>query len=244
MNAIEVTNLTFSYSDGRIVLRDVCFALRQGETLVVAGLSGSGKSTLCHILSGVIPHSVGGNLSGLVTIMDIDPAKSGLPQAALRAGLVFQDPDSQIICSTVEDELAFGLENLCIPPEEIRAGVDVLLAEFGLTSLRAANPAHLSGGQKKLLTIAAVLAPSPPVLILDEPMSGLDEEGRDLVRAAVLGQRTSGRTVVIVDHDPVPYDFADKWLILDTGAPAAYGTPGEMAEQNELMKRLGGWSLL
>ena len=228
MSVIEVENLTFAYNDERTVLRDISFSVSAGEVFVIAGLSGSGKTTLCGILCGVIPHAIKGNISGRIAVMDIDPRDAGLPQTALRAGMVFQDADSQIICTTVEDELAFGLENLCLPPEEIKLRVDRLLAEFNYEELRNTNPSRLSGGQKKLLTIAAVLAPEPPVLILDEPMSGLDEEGRELVRAAIIEQRRQGRAVIIVEHDLKLVGFADRWLLIRDGKAAACGAPPDL----------------
>ena len=135
MHSVDVRNLTFSYRHGNTVLRDISFTVFAGEIFVIAGLSGSGKTTLCQILSGVIPHAIKGSLSGQVTVLDIEPSKAGLPQTALRVGYVFQDTDSQLICTTVEDELAFCLENLNRPPDEIRARVDELLNEFGLTDL-------------------------------------------------------------------------------------------------------------
>ena len=215
MNAVEISNLTFAYGDGRTILRDVSFSVAAGEVFVITGLSGCGKTTLCRIICGIIPHAVKGLVEGKVIVMGIEPSVVGLPQAALQAGMVFQDADSQIICTTVEDELAFGLENLCRPHCEIRSRVDELLAEFGLEGLRDANPAHLSGGQKKILTIAAVLATNPPVLVLDEPISGLDSESYDLVRAAIERQRRQGRTVIIAEHDMANVGFADRWLALE-----------------------------
>jgi len=173
--------------------------------------------------------------------MDIEPEAAGLPQTALRAGMVFQDADSQLICTTVEDELAFGLENLCTPPVDIRRRVDELLDEFGMTNLRYTNPSDLSGGQKKLLTIAAVLTTDPPVLILDEPMSGLDSDGRELIRASIERQRGQGRAVLIVEHDLKSVDFADKWLLLDNGAAVAFGTPAEILKFDQLLMELGVW---
>jgi len=146
--------------------------------------------------------------------MGLEPSSAGLPKTAMQAGMVFQDADSQIICTTVEDELAFGLENLCFPPEEIRARVDDLIVEFGFEGMSGTNPANLSGGQKKLLTIASVLAPRPPVLILDEPMSGLDDEGRALVRHTIEDQRRQGRAVIIIEHDLEHVEFADRWMEL------------------------------
>jgi energy-coupling factor transport system ATP-binding protein len=238
MNAVEVRNLSFAYFRGKTVLRDVSFSVSEGEVFVIAGLSGSGKTTLCELICGVIPHAIKGEVSGEISVMGLDPVKAGLPQTALRAGLVFQDADSQIICTTVEDELAFGPENLCLPPDEIKRRVDMLLVEFGLEALREVNPSHLSGGEKKLLAIASVLALSPPVLVLDEPMSGLDEDGRSLVRAAIEVQRQSGRTIVIVEHDSNLATYADRWLLLQSGSAAACNTPTNILRQENLLKEL------
>jgi len=238
MNAVEIENLTFSYSGGEPVLRGVSFSVQPGEIFVIAGPSGSGKTTLCNIMCGVIPSVVKGILSGQITIMDIDPREAGLPQTALRAGMVFQDADSQIICTTVEDELAFGLENLCRPPDEIRLRVDELIGEFGFNGLLDTNPSNMSGGQKKLLTIAAVLAPSPPVLILDEPFSSLDAGGRGLVHAAIEKQQKQGRTVIIVEHDLKLVMFADRWLLLNSGEAAVCGAPADIARDKKLLREL------
>ena len=239
MGAVDVKCLTFAYDGGEEVLRDISFSVSRGEVFVIAGLSGCGKTTLCRILCGIIPNMVKGSLIGEITVDGIEPAVAGLPQTALRVGMVFQDADSQIICTTVEDELAFGLENICRPPEEIRRRVDELMSEFGFEGDRQANPSRLSGGRKKLLTIAAVLAPSPPILILDEPMSGLDGEGRELVRAALEEQRRQGRTVIIVEHDLKLVTFADKWLILHDGGVAATGAPADLMKDGRLLGKLG-----
>ena len=219
-------------------MRDVSFSVRAGEVVVVAGLSGSGKTTLCRILCGIIPHAVKGDVGGEITVAGMDPRAVGLPQAALKAGMVFQDPDSQLICAAVEDEIAFALENLCLPPGEIRLRVEELLAEFGLAGLRYENPARLSGGMKKLLAIASVLATAPPVLILDEPMSGLDSEGRALVRSAIQGQRSSGKAVIMVEHDLSLADFADKWLLMHEGSVAACDAPERLLDMEETLKEL------
>ena len=242
MNAVEIKNLSFSYKGGRPLLRDISFSVSEGEIFVIAGPSGSGKTTLCRILCGIIPHAVKGALSGEITVMDINPTSAGLPQTALRVGMVFQDADSQIICTTVEDELAFGLENLCKPPEEIRRRVDKLLAEFGFELLRHTNPARLSEGQKKLLMIAAALSTSPPILVLDEPMGGLDSDGRKLVLAVIEQQRAKGRTVVIVEHDLKTVTFADMWLLLHNGSVAAYGAPSSIVIDTEMLTELGVWA--
>ena len=239
MNAVEVNDLTFSYADGDAILRGVSFCVSEGELFAIGGSSGSGKTTLCRILCGIIPNAVKGILSGAISVAGIDPTAARLSQVALHIGMVFQETDSQIICTAVEDELAFGLENLCRPPDEIKRRVDELLSEFGLEALRYTDPARLSGGQKKLLTIAAVLATSPPVLIMDEPLSGLDPDGRGLVLAAIGKQRLNGRTVIIVDHDLKALSFADKWLLLRDGIAAALGTPADIARNEEMLAELG-----
>ena len=241
-NAVEVKNLTFAYSGMNPLLSGISFSVCEGEMLVIAGQSGSGKTTLCRILCGIIPHSVKGAIGGEVAVMGISPSSVSLPQNALNTGMVFQDPDSQIICTTVEDEIAFGLENFCIPPIEIRRRVDELLAEFGFESLRNANPELLSDGQKKLLTIAAVLATSPPILILDEPMSGLDPRGRSLVTAAIERQRRQGRTVIIIEHDLKTAACADRWLLLRDGAVAAFGAPSDIINDRGMLEELGVWA--
>ena len=242
MTTVEAKNLTFEYSGGKPLLKDISFSIDEGETFVVAGASGSGKTTLCRILCGIIPHVYKGNLSGEITVMGVAPASQSLPQSALRAGMVFQDADSQIICTTVEDELAFGLENLCTPPEDIRRRVDELLSEFGFEGLRNTNPTRLSGGQKKLLTIAAVLSTLPPVLVLDEPKSGLDDESQNLVSRAIDRQKQQGRTVIIVEHDLRTVTSADTWLLLDDGAAAACGRPSEMMNDENRLRELGVWA--
>lgn len=239
MNAVEVENLTFAYSGGEPVIRDVSFSVSAGELFVIAGASGSGKTTLCHILCGIIPNAIKGTLSGRISVMGIDPRDTGLPKTSIQAGLVFQDADAQIICSAVEDELAFGLENLCYPSDEIRRRVDELALEFGFAGLLHTDPARLSGGQKKLLTIAAVLAPAPPILILDEPMSGLDSSGAELVLTAINRQRHSGRTVIVVEHDLEPFVSADKWMLLSSGEAAMCGIPSAIMRENDILAELG-----
>jgi len=238
MQAVQVKNLTFTYPNGKTVLQNISFCVSVGEVFVIAGLSGSGKTTLCRLLCGIIPHAIKGKISGEISLLGLNPVEAGLPKTSLKAGLVFQDADSQIICTTIQDELAFGLENLCFSPPDIQRRVEELLKEFGLSEMSGVNPALLSGGQKKLLTIAAVLAPAPPLLILDEPLSGLDAPGRALARAAIEEQRRQGRTVIMVEHDLKLVTFADTWLLLNSGAVAACGAPAHIMEQKKLLKEL------
>lgn len=217
MNAVSVEHLSFAYPGGRKIADDISFSLDRGESLVLAGLSGCGKSTLCRCLCGLIPKSISGEFSGAVSILGQDLAGLTLAKAAELVGLVFQNPDDQLICETVEDELAFGLENLCLPPSEIQRRVDEMMEWMGISAWAGKNPSTLSGGQKKLVNVASVLIMGPQVVIFDEPMTGLDEESRLLVRRAIDQLLAEGRTVVAVEHDLSLSGYAHRVLYLREG---------------------------
>jgi energy-coupling factor transporter ATP-binding protein EcfA2 len=240
MNMLQAENLSFAYGS-RQILKDVSFSVRQGETVVLSGLSGSGKTTLCQILCGLIPGVIHGRLTGRVLLAG--ECLDAFPPAdrATRIGLVFQDADSQIIGTRVEDELAFGLENICLPPAEIRRRVDGALTRFALQDLRGQNPSRLSGGQKRLLTLAGIMILDPEVLVLDEPAAGLDADGRTLVRQAIDGLRAEGRTIIWVEHDLRTVTWADRWLILAGGSVAALDTPSNLMADLAGLRALGLW---
>ncbi len=202
--AIEVKGLSFAYGE-REILKDIHLTVQRGETLVLTGDSGCGKTTLCRILCGIIPHAVPGKVRGDVLLMGENIAGKTLAECALKIGMVFQDADQQLICTTVEDELAFAPENLCVLAEEIRRQVDEMLRRFHMEEMRLSNPSRLSGGQKKLLTIAATLMLQPPILVLDEPMNALDAESRALVQQTVRQLQQEGTTLVMIEHDPALY---------------------------------------
>ena len=217
MKAVSVEHLSFAYPGGRKIVDDVSFSLDQGESLVLAGLSGCGKSTLCRCLCGLIPKSIGGEFSGAVSILGQDLAGLTLARAAELVGLVFQNPDDQLICETVEDELAFGPENLCLPSAEIQRRVDETMERIGIAAWAGKDPSALSGGQKKLVNVASVLIMEPQVVIFDEPMTGLDGESRLLVRRAIDRLLAEGRTVVAVEHDLSLAGYAQRVLYLREG---------------------------
>ena len=209
MSILTVEDLRFSYDGKRQILNGVSFTAEAGEALVLAGWSGCGKSTLCRCLCGVIPQSVEGVFSGSVTADGCAVSAAPLSESAQHIGMVFQNPDDMLVCSTVEDELAFGPEN--------RARVDAMLARFSLSSLALRDPMTLSGGQKKLVSIAAALIMGPKILLLDEPMTGLDAPSRELVRGAVAELLQGGCTVVAVEHDLAMADYARRILYLREG---------------------------
>jgi len=215
--AICVRGLSYAYEGEDEVLKDVAFTVSQGETIVLVGLSGCGKTTLCRCLAGLAPKALGGMLRGSVHILGQDIAELPLAHLATRVGFVFQDPDNQMVTTTVEDELAFGPENLAVDPAEIRGRVDDGLRRYRASHLALRSPNSLSGGEKRLVAIAAVLALDPPVVILDEPFAHLDERGRDTVRDVVLELRRKGRTLIIVEHDISRTAFADRYLLIEDG---------------------------
>lgn len=217
MNSLEVNNLTFSYEDGGTILDGLSFSVESGSAVLLAGLSGSGKTTLLYCLCGVIPNAVRGNISGSILINGEDISGKPLAEIARKIGLVFQNPDDQIVCSTIEDELAFGLENLCMEASEIRRRVDAMLEYIGLRHMAEKNPSVLSGGQKKLLTIAGVLILEPDIIVLDEPMTGLDENSRKLVYSAIMKLLGDGKAVICSEHDLSLAGYAGRVLYLKDG---------------------------
>jgi energy-coupling factor transport system ATP-binding protein len=215
---IEVHGLNFHYSeDGRQILKDIHLEVRSGEAVAIVGLSGIGKSTLCYCISGIIPHVYGGRMSGSVLIQGEDTRSLTLPQIATRLGVVFQNPDNQLFSPTVEDEIAFGPENICLPREEIIRRVDEALATTGISYLRYASPHRLSGGQKQLVALASVLSLDPQILIFDEAMSQLDDMGRDSVRSLIVKLKGEGRTILMVEHDFANLSVADRVMLLEDG---------------------------
>ncbi len=227
---IQVKNLTFSYENEgeKPALKDVTFSLDRGTITAVLGPSGCGKSTLCQILCGIIPNCIDGSLSG-ETLLDGEPVL-GMPLKDLsqKVGYMMQDPDRQIIASAVEDELAFGPENLMLPPGEIRKRVDAAMNFLGICHLAEKNPMQLSGGEKQLVAAGAVLTMEPEVLIMDEPLSHVDQEGRGKMLRLMKNMRDKGKTVIVVEHAYELLDFADRWVFLEEGRVRFIGSPAQM----------------
>lgn len=235
--AVRVTDLTFAYDNDpdRIVLEGITFSLKPETITAVIGLSGCGKSTLCQILCGIIPQCIEGTITGEVLAAGLDVQEQSLNVLSQKVGYTMQDPDRQIVASTVEDELAFGPENLMLPPEEIRSRVSRILKWLSLEKLALKNPLNLSGGQKQLVAAAAVLTMEPDVLIMDEPLSHVDQKGREKMLALMKKLRSVGKTVIVVEHDYELLDFADQWIVMENGKIKEIAAPKELLKRGAVL---------
>ena len=204
--------------------------------MAVLGHNGSGKSTLAKHMNAILLPT-----GGKVFVNGIDTAdEQRLLDVRRCVGMVFQNPDNQIVANVVEEDVAFAPENLGVPPEEIRERVDSALRTVGMFEYRQHAPHLLSGGQKQRVAIAGVIAMQPRVLVLDEPTAMLDPQGRREVVATVTRLcRESGMTVVLITHHMEECVGADRLVVMSNGKIAADGTPGEVFSQVELMEREG-----
>ena len=237
MQAVEVRGLSYQYrSDDPMRLKNISFRVSHGEFVAITGLSGCGKSTLCLCLSGIIPHCGDGVMTGEVAINGKDTKKFPLARLALEVGMVFQNPDTQLFSPMVEDEIAFAPENLCLPPERIRERVDDVISLIGIEALREANPCRLSGGEKHLVALAAVLALDPSVIILDEVMSQLDAQGRTRVAGTIKKLRSCGKTIIAVEHDLETVACADRLMVIDCGELVRFGPTRAIVTDRQFLK--------
>ncbi|MCE5252406.1 ATP-binding cassette domain-containing protein [bacterium] len=220
---ITVTDLTFAYPGQSPVLNSIGFSILPGTHVAVLGPNGSGKSTLALILKGLLRPS-----SGTVTVDGFSPdSESSRFEIMKRVGLVFQNPDNTIVATTVERELAFGLENMGVPPDEMARRVDEALTKFDLVHYRHANPSNLSGGEKQRCALAAVMVMEPAHLILDEPTSLLDPWNRARLLRTIHETAAGGSTVIHITPFFEEALSADRVIILDESGICMDGSPGE-----------------
>jgi len=236
MNALEIKNLSFQYEDGKHVLSDVSLAVEQGQFVCLLGRNGSGKSTLARLINGLLEPT-----SGSVTVFGLDSGKKeNLFEIRKRAGMVFQNPDNQMVASIVEDDLAFGPENVGIPPEEIGERISYALAAVGMEQFRHSTPSRLSGGQKQRIAIAGVLALKPDILIMDESTAMLDPKGRREVMNVVRRlNREEGLTVINITHYMDEAVDCDKILVLSGGQVVMQGNPSEVFARDRELEEYG-----
>lgn len=211
MKSVIVKNLTFNYKNSKEkIIDDLSFEIERGKITVIVGNSGSGKTTLCNCICGLIPSVYPGDISGEIKIFNKNIKDMTLSERVTNIGIIFQNPTTQLFSPTIEDELAFGPENLCIDRKEIGLRIDNLLRLINMEKYRYDNPNNLSGGQQQLIAIASVLMLDPKILICDEIMSFVDEEGKKLIKSLLISLKDEGKTIIMVDHNIGNIDIADK----------------------------------
>ena len=238
--AVDIRHLSYEYPRGVRALNRIDLTVEKGECVAIMGPNGAGKSTLCLTLNGIVPHSVGGTFYGAVYIAGLDTMTHQVHDLARRVGLVMQNPEAQLLCPSVEDELAFGPENLCVPVEEIRERIHAIAAAVRIGDLLDRGPTDLSGGQIQRVITAAMLTMDPEIIVFDEATSALDPRGAlalfELARELNL---TRGMTVLMTEHKSEPIaEFADRVVILNNGEVIDVGTPRQVFSQVERLTAL------
>lgn len=243
MNLIEFRNVDFSYivqdendNDIKIpVLKNFNLNIEQGSFTVILGHNGSGKSTVAKLTNGILFADKGQVIVDGITLKDDDTVFD----VRRSVGMVFQNPDNQIVSSVVEEDVAFGAENLGIPPDECRKRVDEALKTVGMYDYRLKSPSKLSGGQKQRVAVAGILAMKPKCIVLDEPTAMLDPSGRKEVIDTVMKlNREEGITIVLITHYMDEAVKADRTIVIDNGNVVADGTPSEVFADVDKMKSL------
>ena len=241
MDMIETKNLAFAYpaDEGEmqtLALRDVSVTIEKGSFVVVLGHNGSGKSTFAKCLNAVLLPC-----GGKVYVEGMDTQDEALLlEIRRRVGMVFQNPDNQIVANVVEEDVAFAPENLGVPTEEIRRRVDAALAAVDMTAFTTHAPHLFSGGQKQRVAIAGVIAMEPACIVLDEATAMLDPVGRQEVLSAVHKlNREKGITVVLITHHINEAEYADRVIVMDDGQVVLDGGPREVFTRVETLRSMG-----
>ena len=241
-NILEFQNVSFRYEGSSekehlpLAVRNVSFAVKKGDFVAILGHNGSGKSTLAKLSNSILLPE-----SGKVLVNGMDTADESLSYNIRRTvGVVFQNPDNQIVASVVEEDVAFGPENLGVPPEEIRKRVDNALKAVGMYEYRKHEPHKLSGGQKQRVAIAGMIAMLPECIVLDEPTAMLDPRGRKEVMDTILKlNREMGMTVVFITHFMEEAVRASRVIVMDNAEILMDGTPREVFRQADRVKAAG-----
>ena len=235
---IKFDNVTYEYpaEDSAVVaVKEVSLEIADGSFVCVCGENGSGKSTLAKLMNGLLqPTSGTVTVDGKTTLTEEESELFAIRQ---KVGMVFQNPDNQMIASIIEDEIAFGPENLGVPREEIGQRIDYALSAVGMTEYRHNTPYKLSGGQKQRIAIAAVLAMKPEVLVLDESTAMLDPKGRGEVLKVARELNAQGITIVLITHFMDEATQADRVIVMNEGSVVMDGTPAEIFRQREEIER-------
>lgn len=241
MAVVELKGVTYKYPlTERPALKDITLEVREGEFLAIVGPNGAGKSTLCYAMSGFVPHFYKGDLQGQLTILSKNSLESSLNNIVLDVGLVFQNPFNQISGAkyTVYEELAFGLENLGVPRQEMPPRLDEVMRLTGIQDLAQRSPYSLSGGQQQRVALASILVMRPRLLVLDEPTSQLDPIGTREVLQVIKDMSNQGMTVVLAEHK-IEWiaEYADRVIALVDGEVVIMGTPAEVLSSSILPEK-------
>ena len=239
---IEVNNLKFKYPASEIdeetptILDDISFKVNKGEFVGIIGHNGSGKSTLAKLLNAInIPTEGEIKVKGMDTKDD-----NNLWDIRQTAGMAFQNPDNQLVATIVEDDVAFGPENLGVPPEEIRERVDACLETVGMSDFKRSEPNNLSGGQKQRVAIAGILAMEPECIILDEPTAMLDPNGRkEVINTIKKLNKEKDMTILHITHYMDELIDADRIIVLDKGKILLEGKPKDIFSHVDELKEIG-----
>lgn len=235
-NLISVKNVTFEYKDNdrnKAVIKDFNLEIQRGSFTVILGHNGSGKSTLAKLLNGLYKPDCG---EVIVDGISTNDEKNEI-EIKRRVGLVFQNPDNQLIASIVEEDVAFGPENLGYNPKEIRERVDEALKAVSMYEYRRSAPHHLSGGQKQRIAIAGIIAMRPDCIVLDEPTAMLDPKGRaEIIDTVVSLNRQKGITVVLITHFMEEAELADRVIVMNKGEIIADSDPKTIFSDVKMLK--------
>lgn len=228
--ALEVSDLHFTYPDGRKALDGVALSMRPGDRLALLGPNGAGKTTLALHVNGLLRAD-----RGTIRVGELELSDDNLLEIRRRVGLVFQNPDDQLFMPTVGEDVAFGPANLGLEGDELARRVDEALSTVEASELRARVPHHLSGGERRRASLATVLAMHPEMLVLDEPAAGLDPAGR---RELIETMMSLEITQLVITHDlPLALELCPRSLIMDRGRIVADGATAEIVADSELLSR-------
>ncbi len=233
MNALELKGVSFSYEEeGGFRIENLNLSVAEGEFVAVLGHNGSGKSTLARLCNGLLEAD-----AGEISVFGVPLTDKNLFEIRKNVGVVFQNPDNQTVATYVEDDVAFGAENIGLPREEIGKRIDFALKATGIEELRRATASRLSGGQKQRVAIAGVLALKPKIVILDESTAMLDPRGRrEIVEVVNRLNKEEGITVLLITHFPEEALLADRAIVMNRGTVVMQGAPKEIfARQEELL---------
>jgi len=237
---IRIKNLTVSYNHNPVI-KELTLNVNEGDWVLITGPSGCGKSTLARTISGLIPHSIQAKVKGSIQVNGRNTLKSNLPEISQQVGMVFQNPGAQLFHLTVEEELAFGPRNLGLSESEVHDRVSRVLTEVGIENIRKKRPDKLSGGQKQLVAVAAVLTMEPRVLVLDEPTASLDASSiRRLMKVLSRIKIQKGITIIMVEHRLHAIQHGvDKFYVMDEGQFMHQGPAVDILENPVCRKTYG-----